>query len=314
MPCLCLNIHRELLNVCELPPCAANVPDLPWCPCWTSLEPTYELDPKSTQHMRNIVRDFELENFESCLRRVDNLVLSRGRRKGKNAEDHVLVELAALCNRFAVRLFFLGRVEHSHAFFDRVMRFTNNSTTSNFAGKAELFGWTCDLVGYCLCNQKKFEQSHWTLTRAAPANTPFNSNVVSRLHATQMLVKLDKPDLVIALGSKVLVELMQARFEHQVALFCGLPPPNSNQILKIVEHLDERGHQTASPSYVNLLCHQAETICFALARNGRYTSPSFCLVYCMHRCDQCHPCMRRWLDMLRSQHISDIECTKEWHL
>jgi len=249
---------------------AADVPDLPWCQCWTSLEPTYELDPKATQHMRQIVGDFEVDNFESCLRRVDNLVASRSKRKGKSApQDHVLVELAALCNRFGVRLFFLGRIEHSHAFFERVMRFANNSSSINFAGKAELFGWTCDLVGYCLWNQKKFEQAHWTITRAATSNAPFNSHLVSRLHATQVLLKLEKPDFVITLGAKVLVELMQARHAHNVALLMRHTPPNFNQILKIVEHLDERGHQTASPSYINLMCHQAQTLCFALARKGR---------------------------------------------
>jgi hypothetical protein len=219
--------------------------------------------------MRQIVRDFELENFESCLRRVDNLIASRRQRKSKSAEDHVLVELAALCNRFGVRLFFLGHIEHSHAFFERVMKFTNNSCNTNFAGKAELFSWTCDLVGYCLWNQKKFEQSHWTISRAAPSNAPFNCNIVSRLHATQVLTKLDKPDLVIVLGSKVLGELIQARYEHTVALLRRQEPASFNQILKVVEHLDERGHQTASPSYLNLLCHQAETIVFALARKGR---------------------------------------------
>ena len=248
------------------------MPDLPWCSCWTSLEPTYELDPKSTQHMRQIVEDFEYEKFESCLRRVDNLVASRVRRKGKGGQDHVLVELAALCNRFAVRLFFLEQIEHSHAFFERVLRFSNNNSKHNFAGKAELFSWTCDLVGYCLWNQKKFEQSHWTMTRSVPSNAPFNTNIVSRLHATQVLMKLDKPDLVLALGSKVLVEVMQARYDHTVALFLRQVPPNCNQILKIVEHLDERGHQTASPSYLNLLCHQAQTIIFALARKGRFDS------------------------------------------
>jgi len=233
------------------------------------LEPTYELDPKSTHHMRQIVADFEVENFESCLRRVDNLVSSRGRRKGRNAQDHVLIELAALCNRFGVRLFFLQRIEHSHAFFERVMRFTNNSSSSHFEGKAELFSWTCDLVGYCLWNQKKYEQSHWTITRAAPSNAPFNCNLVSRLHATQVMMKLDKPDLVINLGSKVLMELIQARHQHTVSLLHGQVPSNFSQILKIVEHLDERGHQTATPSYTNLLCHQAQTIVFALARKGR---------------------------------------------
>ena len=236
------------------------------------MEPTYELDPKSTQHMRQIVGDFEVENFESCLRRVDNLVASRGRRKSKGAQDYVLVELAALCNRFGVRLFFLGNIEHSHAFFERVMRFTNKSSSNKFEGKSELFGWTCDLVGYCLWNQKKFEQSHWTISRAAPSNAPFNSNIVSRLHATQVLMKLDKPDLVISLGSKVLVELMQARYEHTVALLLRHAPPSFNQILKIVEHLDERAHQTASPSYLNLLCHQAQAIVFALARKGRFVT------------------------------------------
>ena len=250
------------------------MPDLPWCSCWTSLEPTYELDAKSTQHMRQIVEDFEFEKFESCLRRVDNLVASRTCRKGKGSQDHVLVELAALCNRFAVRLFFLQHIEHSHAFFDRVLRFTNSNSKYSFAGKTELFSWTCDLVGYCLWNQKKFEQSHWTMTRSVPSNAPFNANIVSRLHATQVLVKLDKPDLVLALGSKVLVEVMQARYNHTVALFLRQAPPNFNQILKIVEHLDERGHQTASPSYLNLLCHQAQTIVFALARRGRF-DPSF---------------------------------------
>ena len=219
--------------------------------------------------MRQIVGDFEFEKYESCLRRVDNLVASQVRRRPKNATDYVLVELAALCNRFGVRLFFLGRIEHSHAFFERVFRFTNNSSTCQFTGKAELFSWTCDLVGYCLWIQKKFEQSHWTISRSAPSNAPFNGNIVSRLHATQILVKLDKPDLAVALGSKVLIELMQARHDHNVALFLRQDPPNFNQILKIVEHLDERGHQTASPSYLNLLCHQAQTIVFALARKGR---------------------------------------------
>ena len=246
-----------------------DAPELPWCQCWTSLEPTYELDVKSTQHMRQIVMDFELENFESCLRRVDNLLAGRRAMLKKSKTDHVLVELVALCNRFGVRLFFLGRIEHSHAFFERVMRFTNSSSGAKFAGKAELFSWTCDLVGYCLWIQKKYEQSHWTISRSAPSNAPFNCNLVNRLHATQVLIKLDKPDLVVALGSKILVELMQARHEHTVAVFLRKPPPNFNQILKVVEHLDERGHQTASPSYLNLLCHQAQTIVYALARSGR---------------------------------------------
>ncbi|KAJ1496032.1 hypothetical protein T484DRAFT_2754818 [Baffinella frigidus] len=70
-------------------------PELPWCSAWSSLEPSFELDPKTTLAMRKIVSDFESDNFESSLRRVDNLVLARGR--GKLARpDRVLVELAAL--------------------------------------------------------------------------------------------------------------------------------------------------------------------------------------------------------------------------
>ena len=70
-------------------------PELPWCSAWSSLEPSFELDAKTTVAMRKIVSDFESDNYESSLRRVDNLVLARGR--GKLARpDRVLVELAAL--------------------------------------------------------------------------------------------------------------------------------------------------------------------------------------------------------------------------
>lgn len=138
---------------------APPLPYLPWCSCWTSMEATYELSAKATHHMRQILAEFEAGEYETCLRRIDNMIANCGRKKPGVAIDHVMVELVALCNRFGMRLFFLGNMEHAHTFFSRVLSATHMNTTSPFEGKNELYAWTCDLVAYCLWTQGKFEVS-----------------------------------------------------------------------------------------------------------------------------------------------------------
>lgn len=129
-------------------------------------------------------------------------MLARGRGKPARA-DRALVELAALCNRFGLRLFFLSLAEHAHAFFSRVLGFTHLNSATQFLGKAELFAWTCSLVAFCLWVQDKPEQAHYALARSALGNAPRNVHMVTRLQAAQILLKLNKPELSISLLSHV---------------------------------------------------------------------------------------------------------------
>ena len=135
-------------------------PEVPWCPCWITLDTVYGLDDNLSAAFQQLVRDFRAQQYETCLRRIDNIVFtqsSKGPNSAAEAAGRILMELAALCNRFALRLFELGRTQLAHAFFSRVMSYTHMNSPGNFSGKHEFFAWTCDLVAYCLWLQGKFE-------------------------------------------------------------------------------------------------------------------------------------------------------------
>eukprot|EP00281_Chroomonas_sp_CCMP1168_P029463 CAMPEP_0206245890 /NCGR_PEP_ID=MMETSP0047_2-20121206/18946_1 /ASSEMBLY_ACC=CAM_ASM_000192 /TAXON_ID=195065 /ORGANISM="Chroomonas mesostigmatica_cf, Strain CCMP1168" /LENGTH=508 /DNA_ID=CAMNT_0053671235 /DNA_START=51 /DNA_END=1575 /DNA_ORIENTATION=+ len=256
-------------------------PQLPWCRCWMSLEPTHQLDSKSFDAMQQVVFDFEDNQLDTCLRRIDNIVQWRQRvwkkqkRRGSGGEsrtDKVLVELAALCNRFGLKLYFMGRLESSHAFYTRVLKYTRMDSGVESGHNPELFSWTCDLVAFCLWHQGKYEDAHFALSRAAHPTVPTNMRMVSHLHAAQILLQQNKTDLVLKLTSTLLFELLQERREHVLEVQQGVDGEGDavRGVLEIIEFKHEQSQQPSAPAYVNLLCHTAQTTAYALAAKGRF--------------------------------------------
>mmetsp|Transcript_10716 Transcript_10716/g.35891 ORF Transcript_10716/g.35891 Transcript_10716/m.35891 type:complete len:549 (+) Transcript_10716:310-1956(+) len=247
---------------------SSNISILPWCMCWKTLEPQFHLDKSSTRQMRRILQDFSAGHYEDCLRRVDNLIL---RQRSGAQDEKCLIELSALCNRFGMSLFTRDEFERAHAFFSRVLDMTNIKNNSiKFSAKSEIYAWTCDLVAYCLWCQEKHEQALWTVSRVSQQDIPFNVRVVNQLHVTQLALKVNKTDIAIKLGSRVLIDLMKSKFDHKVlARRSGSPRSReAKEILQIVDRKDE-AQEPSSPSYDDLLAHQSQTLCFALVKAGR---------------------------------------------
>jgi len=94
--------------------------------------------------------------------------------------------------------------------------------------------------------------------------------VVNQLHVTQLALKVNKTDIAIKLGSRVLIDLMKSKFDHKVlARRSGSPRSReAKEILQIVDRKDE-AQEPSSPSYDDLLAHQSQTLCFALVKAGR---------------------------------------------
>jgi len=262
-------------------PHAANPPpSLPWCRCWMSLEPTHELDSKSFDLMQQVVFDFEDNQLETCLRRIDNVILWRrraqrggGGRRPRRATDEVLVELAALCNRFGLKLYFMGRQASSHAFYQRVLEMCRMGSGVETGHNPEIYAWTCDIVAFCLWHQGKHAEAHFALSRSVHPTVPTNTRVVSRLHAALLLLQQGKHDLSLKLASTLLVELLQQRHEHALAVHgSGLSEAvfDDGEILRIIEYKHEQSAQPSAPAYVNLLCHAALTVAYGLSHKGRY--------------------------------------------
>jgi len=162
--------------------------------------------------------------LDTCLRRIDNIVLWRKRvhrdrglrntRSRYSKSDEVLVELAALCNRFGLKLYFMGRLEASNAFYSRVLQFSHANSTVNSGHNPELYAWTCDLIAFCLWHQGKFESAHHALSRSVHPTVTTNIRIVSRLHAALLLLNQDKADLSLKISSSLLIELLQQRHAH----------------------------------------------------------------------------------------------------
>ena len=138
-----------------------DFPQIPWCMCWITLDTVYGPDEKFAGLFQPLVRDFRAQQYETCLRRIDNIVFTHSPKGPSSAPsgsaERVLMELAALCNRFALRLFELGRAQLAHAFFSRVLAYTHMNSPGTFPGKHEFFAWTCDLIAFCLWQQGKYE-------------------------------------------------------------------------------------------------------------------------------------------------------------
>lgn len=262
-------------------------PPLPWCRCWMSLEPTHELDSKGFDLMQQVVFDFEDNQLETCLRRIDNIVLwrkrvqkERGMRKtmGRAETDEVLVELAALCNRFGLKLYFMGKLESSNAFYSRALQLSHMTSGVDTGHNPEIYAWTCDLIAFCLWHQGKFEAAHHALSRSVHATVPTNMRLVSRLHAALLLLHTDKVDLSLKISSPLLVELLQQRHAHTLEVHgTGMVSPaaepspwESEEMLRIIEFRHEQTSQPSAPAYVNLLCHAALTVAYGLAYKCRY--------------------------------------------
>jgi len=244
-----------------------------------SLEPTHELDSKSFDLMQQVVFDFEDNQLETCLRRIDNIILwrkraGRGRaRKSRRETDEVLVELAALCNRFGLKLYFVGRQASSHAFYQRVLEMCRMGSGVETGHNPEIYAWTCDLVSFCLWHQGKFAESHFALSRSVHPTVPTNTRLVSRLHAALLLLHQGKHDLSLKLASSLLVELLQQRHEHALTVHgAGISGEawDDSEILRIIEYKHEQSAQPSAPAYVNLLCHAALTVAYGLSYKGRF--------------------------------------------